>query len=111
MVDQKMISLCKSVMFMTVLLGAVIALSVSQNDDSYEIGEARQFAVFFPFGSNHSENISAILNANGLPVRSGAFDFIMIASSEDENFTSKLKENGARFVTKPFFIGACVTQS
>ena len=69
-----------------------------------------QYLIVFPFKTTHMQGINAIIQAKGLPVRTGSFDFLLIAASENPNFAKDIRKQGASFIFSPIIKGGCLIQ-
>lgn len=66
-----------------------------------------QYAVIFTPGTPHIEAITKTIAAGGVPVRTGKFDFIIIATSKNKDFKQSVKKTGAAFLFSAIIKGAC----
>ena len=85
---------------------AMIPLSRDRADES-----AQQYAVVYSPGTSHIESMKKLIRAGGEPVRPGVFDFIIIGSANNEDFTKAAYRNGAWLVFDPAIRGSCLSVS
>ena len=86
------------------LVGLLAYASVRPADAS---DGTAQYAVIFTPGTPHAEAIKKTVMAGGTPVRTGKFDFIIIATSENKDFEQSVKKTGAAFLFSAIIKGAC----
>ncbi len=93
-----------------VLLVGVLAF-VSSYPSYSANSKYEQYAVVFPPDTGYEQAMGEVMSSGGLPVRVGSFDFIVIAASDDRDFTDHVKEKGAVFVFSPLIKGGCITKN
>lgn len=107
--ENRVVSFCVSGFTLVLLVGILVVVSIQP--DGFQDDGVHEYAVVFKPGTNHYKVIDKVLKSGGVPVRSGAFDFILIAASEDEAFLEYVKTQGAIFVFSPFVKGGCFVQN
>lgn len=75
------------------------------NDQKYD------YAVIFKPGTELLESYQKIVDAGGTPIRSGQYDFIIIASFESYTDLENAYKNGALLILNPAITGGCYIQS
>ena len=96
--------------FVLVFLVGVLVL-VSVQPGGAQEGQLREYAVVFKPGTHYRNGIDKVVRSGGVPVRSGTFEFVLIAASEDEAFLEYVKKQGAIFVFSPLVKGGCFVQN
>ena len=109
MSENGILSFSISILALVFLVGILVAVSITPQ--SIQENEMHEYAVVFKPGTNHYRVFDKVVESGGFPVRSGAFDFVLIAASADESFQSRLKEQGAVLVFSPFIKGGCFVQN
>ena len=96
-------------MAIILLVGMIAWVSAApkiQSDSQYS-----EYAVMYKIGTSQNDIVKQIVSAGGKPLRSGNFDFIAIAVSEDPDFKQAMYEQGAMLVFSPVIKGGCITEN
>lgn len=107
MMKDKSVLVSLSVIF--IIIGIFSYVAVYPTYDSRD--NWTQYAVIFKPGTDRILNHQKVIQAGGLPVRDGTFDFIMITASEDRNFPRLMKNKGAVFVFSAIIKGGCFVEN
>ena len=91
---------------LVVMLAAFASYPV--NDDQ---SKPFEYAVMYKLGTSQNEVVKNIVKAGGKPLRSGSFDFIAIAVSDDPDFKQTMYEQGAFVIFSPMIKGGCYTKN
>ena len=97
-------SLLLSCSFLIMMLGVIFYASLRPEKENPNA----QYAVIFLPSTSHIETFVNVINAGGLPIRSGAFDFIIIASSDDPDFRKKIEDRKPWLVISAIIKGNCL---
>lgn len=98
------LSIGTSCLVICLLIGLLAYASVRPADTS---NGKMQYAIIFPPDTSHTEAINKTVIAGGVPVRTGKFDFIIIATSDNKDFKQSVKKTGAAFLFSAIIKGAC----
>lgn len=90
---------------MCALVGTLCVVAVLPEDEAP--GSAPQYAVLFAPGTTRAQALFHVVQAGGLPLRGSAFDFIMIAVTNNPDFQQEIVYQGAIAVFSPFIKGGC----
>lgn len=73
--------------------------------------ENDQYVVIFPPSTSLAESYGYIVQAGGLPIRSGFFDNIILAKVHEQRFFDDLNKQTASIVLKSVVTGGCFSQN
>lgn len=93
------------ILIIVIMIISYVSVYPSSNIDS----ESPEYAIYFPWGTSYQKSYNSVIQAGGIPVRSGTFDFVIVATSSDENFQYNVKQHGALFITSALIKGNCFT--
>ena len=99
-------SLSRSAIFSVAMLLAILLLEI------LGVNPDRPAAILFPTDISEERAFAAVIDAGGLPIRSLRSAIgggvVWIAASEDRDFSSKVRRNGALFAMNPFALPGCL---
>ena len=82
--------------------GFLSDLDINQGNLKYN-----QYAAIFHPTKLRAEVYGDIIGADGVPVRYGVWDFVVVSASQDPDHKNKLYKQGALFVFSPLILGGC----